>query len=65
MSDKNRSDSHERVALDLMEIIDKTSGLKPEQKDKEYWFTLYHQCILAVYQSKPAQIMKKSLHSGE
>lgn len=41
------SDSKERVALELLKIIDSYSNIKGDQKDKKYWLTLYSQCYKA------------------
>ena len=41
-------DSKERVALELAEKIDHASQLKYDQKDRQYWLTLYSQCLSVV-----------------
>lgn len=45
---KIESDSKQRVAYDLAMKIADHSGLPFEQKDKQYWLTLYRQCYKAV-----------------
>lgn len=56
---KIESDSKQRVAFDLAMRISDHSGLKFEQKDKKYWFTLYRQCYKAVIGSSLESILKE------
>lgn len=51
------SDSPQRVALDLLRLIDGYSNLKREEKDKKYWLTLYRQCHKAVNGHKLESIL--------
>lgn len=41
------SDSHARVAFELMEKIDNYTGEPNVRKDKNYWLKLYNQCYRA------------------
>lgn len=56
---KIESDSKQRVAFDLAMKISDHSGLKFEQKDKNYWFTLYRQCYKATNGSPLETILRE------
>lgn len=61
MSDSKRiSDMKERVALDLMQIIDKTAEIESGHKDKSYWLTLYFQSLQAVNGIHPERILQNT-----
>jgi hypothetical protein len=47
------SDSKERVAFELAELIAKHSGLAFEKKDEAYWLTLYDKCLRATKGRSP------------
>lgn len=53
------SDSKQRVAFELMDRIDTCGNVKPDQKDKKYWLTLYRQCYKAVSGSSLSEIIKE------
>jgi hypothetical protein len=43
-----QSESKYRVALELMQKITDYEEVKSESKDREYWLTLYSQCLSTV-----------------
>jgi len=43
-----QSESKYRVALDLMQKISEYDEVKTDLKNREYWLTLYSQCLSTV-----------------
>ena len=52
------SDSPHRVALDLAQQIDYFSELDSRQKDRNYWLTLYSQCLHVVHGRSVSSALK-------
>lgn len=48
-----QSDSKERVALELAELIASHSDLEFKQKNETYWLTLYYKCWRAARGGTP------------
>jgi len=49
------SDSRFRVAFELMDLI---SSIEDQEKDREYWLSLFAQCVRATHGVSIEKIMK-------
>lgn len=53
------TDSKQRVAFDLMKLIDAHSPVELERQKKDYWLTLYRQCYKAASGSSLESILRE------
>jgi len=53
------TDSKQRVAFDLMKLIDSHSPVELDRQSKDYWLTLYRQCYKAASGSSLESILRE------
>ena len=51
------SDSRQRVALDLAIQVATEEGV---ERDREYWFKLYEQCLSLTYRSSAQKVLSRN-----